>query len=195
MEGEIRPWRYPPRMDFQYGDWLRTAFASGEPGPWQVTENHDLAPLVTMTLLADTPLLGRPPADVLDPVPHRDLLDATVGHLDDIVAGLDDDDDTRNVILTLARVWSTASTGIIRSKDAAADWVLARLPGELRPPLARARAIYLGDEEERWDDLEPQVGPFVEGCRGGDSALGRRRPPTGGSGVGAPAGACPERSP
>lgn len=161
VEPEIRPWRYPPLMDFQYGDWLRGAFASGDPGPWLATENHDLAPLVTMALLGDTPLLGRPPAAVLDPVPHQDLLDATVGHLDDIVAGLDGDD-TRNVILTLARIWSTASTGVIRSKDAAADWALTRLPEELRSPLARARAIYLGDEEERWDDLEPQVRSYVE---------------------------------
>lgn len=158
---EITPWRYPPRMDFQYGDWLHDSFVSGDPEPWQVTENHDLASLVTMTLLADTPLLGRPPAEVLDPVPHHDLHDATVGHVDEIVAGLDDDD-TRNVVLTLARIWSTASTGDIRSKDAAADWALARLPEELRPPLARARAVYLGDEEDRWDDLELEVRSYVE---------------------------------
>ncbi|MCJ7710926.1 MAG: DUF4111 domain-containing protein, partial [Chloroflexi bacterium] len=77
-----------------------------------------------------------------------------------IVAGLDDD--TRNVILTLARIWSTVATGAIRPKDAAADWALARLPEKLRPPLERARAIYLGDEEERWGDIEPQVQSHVE---------------------------------
>lgn len=162
-EPEIRPWRYPPRMDFQYGDWLREAFASGDPAPWQEAENPDMASLLTMVLLADWPLLGPAPADVLDPVPHWDLLEATASGLalDEIVAGLDVDE-TRNVILTLARVWSTTATGAIRSKDAAADWALARLPEEHRPVLARARAIYLGDEEERWDDLRPRLQPHVE---------------------------------
>jgi streptomycin 3"-adenylyltransferase len=159
-EQEIRPWRYPPRMDFQYGDWLRGAFASCDPGPWQARECSDLASLVTMTLLADTTLVGPPPADLLDPVPHADLLEATAGDLDGIVAGLEDDD-TRNVILTLARIWRTTATGEIVSKDAAADWALERLPEEHRTVLARARAVYLGDEEERWDDLEPQLRPHI----------------------------------
>ena len=66
------------------------------------------------------------------------------------------DDDTRNVVLTLARIWTTLGTGEFRSKDAAADWALERLPEEHRAVLARARAIYLGDEPERWDDLRPQ---------------------------------------
>ena len=70
--------------------------------------------------------------------------------------------DTRNVILTLARIWSTVATGVIRSKDAAADWALARLPEEHRAVLARARAIYLGDEEEHWDDIEPLVRPHTD---------------------------------
>jgi Domain of unknown function (DUF4111) len=70
--------------------------------------------------------------------------------------------DTRNVILTLARIWSTVATDVIRSKDEAATWALARLPEEHRAVLARARAIYLGDEQERWEDLEPRVRPHVD---------------------------------
>jgi streptomycin 3"-adenylyltransferase len=69
--------------------------------------------------------------------------------------------DTRNVLLTLGRIWCTLATDEIRAKDAAADWALARLPEEHRAPLARARAIYLGDEEERWDDLAPRVRPHA----------------------------------
>ncbi|MFE2842901.1 aminoglycoside adenylyltransferase domain-containing protein [Streptomyces scopuliridis] len=37
-----------------------------------------------------------------------------------------------------------------------------RLPAGHRPPLARARAGYLGDEEEGWDDLLPYVGAHAE---------------------------------
>jgi streptomycin 3"-adenylyltransferase len=83
--------------------------------------------------------------------------------LDGIPALLGDlDADTRNVLLTLARIWTTLATGEIRAKDASADWVLERLPRGERPVLERARAIYLGEAEERWDDLQPLVRPHAE---------------------------------
>jgi streptomycin 3"-adenylyltransferase len=76
---------------------------------------------------------------------------------------LDDlDDDTRNVVLTLARAWSTLETGEIRSKDAAAGWALERLPSEHRPVLEHARAIYLGEADERWDRLAADVRPHAD---------------------------------
>lgn len=155
VESEIRPWRYPPSFDFQYGDWLRPEFESGNIEPWPTTTNPDLASLLTMVLLANKPLLGPPPADVLDPVPPGDYMSAIVGGIDGLVRDLDSD--TRNVILTLARIWSTVATGVIRSKDAAAGWALARLPEEHRAVLVRARAIYLCEEEEHWEDLQPRV--------------------------------------
>jgi predicted nucleotidyltransferase len=160
VESEIKPWRYPPRFDFQYGDWLRAEFERGELTPWTTTRSPDLAVLTTMALAADTPLLGPPPADVFDPVPHEDLLRAVVDGIEPLLGDLDSD--TRNVILTLARMWSTVATGAVRSKDAAARWALDRLPPEHRAVLARARAIHLGEEGERWDDLEPQVEPHVD---------------------------------
>ncbi|MFH9988680.1 DUF4111 domain-containing protein [Streptomyces luteogriseus] len=61
--------------------------------------------------------------------------------------------DTRNVLLTLARAWTTLDAGGIRSKDAAAERVAARLPAAHRPVLDHARAVHLGDEDERWDEL------------------------------------------
>lgn len=155
VEGEIRPWRYPPSFDFQYGDWLRREFERGDVEPWATRTNPDLASLITMVLLGDTPLLGPPPADVFDPVPHDDLVSAIVGGVDALLGDLDGD--TRNVLLTLARVWSTVATGVIRSKDAAAEWALERLPEEHRAVLAHARAAYVGDEEECWDELRPRV--------------------------------------
>jgi streptomycin 3"-adenylyltransferase len=149
---DVRPWRYPPRLDFQYGDWFRPAFERGEHAPWQAP-NPDLAILIANVLGSARPLVGPPPDRTLDPVPRRDLAramrDATPDLLDDL------ESDTTNVILTLARIWTTVATGEIRSKDAAAAWALDRLRAAERPVLARARAIYLGDEEDRWDDLMP----------------------------------------
>lgn len=160
VESELKPWRYPPSFDFQYGDWLRSEFESGDVEPWPTTTNPDLASLITMVLVAKTPVLGPPPAEIFDPVPHDDLVRAIVGDIDSLLGDLAED--TRNVILTLARIWSTVATGAIRSKSDAADWALTRLPEEHRAVLARSRAIYVGDEEERWDDLRPQVRPHAD---------------------------------
>jgi predicted nucleotidyltransferase len=147
VESEIRPWRYPPRMDFQYGEWLRGEFERGNVEPWPTTTDPDLAPLITMTLLANHPLLGPPPAEVFDPVPHADFITAIVSGMDGLLRDLDSD--TCNVMLTLARIWSSVATGRVR----------ARLPEDQRPALAHARAIYLGDEADDWDALMPQVAP------------------------------------
>jgi predicted nucleotidyltransferase len=160
VESEIKPWRFPPSFDFQYGDWLRGEFESGDVEPWPRTTNPDLAALVTMVLLGNTPLFGPEPDEIFEPVPHDDLLSAMVGDIDALLGDLDRD--TRNVILTLARIWSTVATGVIRSKDAAADWALTRLPEEHRAVLARARAIYLGADEEGWEDVRPHVRPYAD---------------------------------
>lgn len=158
VQSEVRPWRYPPRSEFLYGDWLREQFERGDipaPGPCP-----DLAPIITIALLGDCPLFGPPPAEVLDPVPHADLIRAVVGQIPDLRADLEPD--TSNVLLTLARIWMTVSTGAIASKDEAADWAIAHLPAVHRPVLANARAIYLGNAPDRWDGLFPQVHPQVD---------------------------------
>jgi streptomycin 3"-adenylyltransferase len=160
VQTEVKPWRYPPRLDFQYGDWLRGEFESGNLEPWPTTTNPDVASLITMALLADRPLLGPPPAEVFDPVPRDDLVRANVCDIDSLLADLDSD--TTNVVLTLARIWTTAATGEIRPKDAAADWALELLDEEQRAVLARARAVYLGEAEDRWDDLRPNLRAYAE---------------------------------
>ncbi|SDI38051.1 streptomycin 3-adenylyltransferase [Rhodococcus triatomae] len=155
---EIRPWRYPPRRDFQYGEWLRDEFERGHtPDP---ALDPDLAVLTTMVLHADTALSGLPPGELLAPVPRSDLGRASAATLPALLAELHTD--TRNVVLTLARIWTTLATGEIRSKDAAATWALDRLPEQHRPVPRRARAIYLGEEEERWADLAEALAPYAE---------------------------------
>ncbi|XRQ04772.1 aminoglycoside adenylyltransferase family protein [Actinomadura welshii] len=158
VQAAVRPWRYPPECEFQYGEWLRGEYERGYvPSP---SPDADLALLITMVLLADRPLTGPPPAEVLDPVPHGDLVRAMTAGVPELLGELETD--TRNVVLTLARVWSTLATGRIRSKSAAAEWALQRLPEEHRPVLARARAVHLGDEEERWGDLRHRLRPYAD---------------------------------
>jgi predicted nucleotidyltransferase len=147
VAGDVRPWRYPPRMELQYGDWWRPELESGDE-PWPEV-NPDLATLLTMVLQSGRPLHGPPPQELLDPVPIEDVIRAARDGLDKILADLEHD--TRNMLLTLARIWVTAETGEIRSKDEAAAWALARVPSEA---LERARRLYLEGEYGTWDDLD-----------------------------------------
>lgn len=148
---EVRPWRYPPRWELQYGEWLRPEFLAGELEPWP-SVNPDLAMLIAMVLASSRPLVGPPASELLDPVPHEDLVRAMVDELPQLLGDLETD--TRNVLLTLARMWTTVATGEIRSKDAAADWAMAQLPPTSRPVLAQARELYLGGGNGSWDDMD-----------------------------------------
>lgn len=161
VQSEVCPWRYPPIADFLYGDWLRSEIeASGLPQPAPML---DLAIMISLALAGDHPLDGPSPAELLDPVPPADVLRASVAGIPDLLRDLPGD--TRNVVLTLARIWTTLATGEIKSKDAAADWALAQLPPEHQSVLAHAKQLYLTRRytEESWsDDLRAQVGPDVD---------------------------------
>lgn len=158
VQSDVRPWRYPPRVEFQYGEWLRREFAAGVLPMASVST--DLVTLLAMVLSEGRSLFGPPPGHVLDPVPLDDLLRAVAAGVPNLLADLETD--TTNVLLTLARVWVTVATGTIKTKDGAADWSMARLPGDDRRELARARAIYLGAEQDRWDDLMPRARVLAE---------------------------------
>jgi predicted nucleotidyltransferase len=158
VESDVRPWRYPPRQEFLYGEWLRDTYElSGAPQPEPAP---DLSILITMVLQGNAVLVGPPPAQLLDLVPQDDLLRGAVAGIPHLLGDLESD--TRNVVLTLARIWTTLETGQIHSKDAAAAWALNRLPPEHQPVLDRARAMYVdGVDEEQWHDL-PAVRAHAE---------------------------------
>ncbi len=161
VQAGVRPWRYPPTCDFLYGEWLRAEFEAGAMP--RAAPMPDLAVLLTVALNGDHALFGPPAAEVLDPVPRADVVRASLAGVPDLLNDLEGD--TRNVVLTLARVWTTLATGEIRSKDAAADWALTQLPAEHRPVLRHAKELYLHRHysEEHWDDeLKARVRPHVE---------------------------------
>jgi streptomycin 3"-adenylyltransferase len=161
VQSEVRPWRYPPTCDFLYGDWLREEIEAH--GPPQPEPMPNLAIMIPVTLAGNHPLSGPPPAELLDPVPPADLIRGSMAGIPDLLNDLPDD--TRNVVLTFARIWTTLATGEIKSKHAAADWALAQLPPEHRPVLDHAKQLYLTRRytEETWsDELKAQVGPHVD---------------------------------
>ena len=141
---EVRPWSYPPRFELQYGEWLREeALAGALDAP---EARSDVAILLTMVRAAGRPLLGPPPESLVDAVPLHDLVRAVLDELPPVLHDLEAD--TRNVLLTLARMWCTVAVGTIRSKADAAAWALALLPEARRPILERARAAYLGEADD-----------------------------------------------
>jgi len=153
----INPWHYPPIFDFQYGEWLREQFEHGNIEPWATKEMPDLALLVTQVLLASTTLAGTNPDQLLCKVPYKDVMTATQEVLPTLISEIDSD--TRNVLLTLARIWNTVETDAIRSKPAAADWVINHLPEQYRSVIQRAKAICTGEEQEHWDDIKELIKP------------------------------------
>ncbi len=173
---DVVPWRYPPRSEFVYGEWLREAFEQGQvPGP---DTDPDLVIVLAKVRQASIPLRGRDARRVLEPVPKRDLLRALEQSLPSLVDGLPGDE--RNGLLTLARMWVTAATGDIVPKDAAADWALERLPAPLVPTLDLARKGYRGEIRDNWSarrdetaHLSTHLRQRIEACL---RATSRRNP-------------------
>lgn len=161
VQSQVRPWRYPPVADFLFGDWLRADIEAN--GPPQPGSMPNLAIELPQLLAHGITISGPDSEELLDPVPAVDTvrgsLDGIPSLLSDLVA------DTRNVLLTLARIWATVATGQVMSKDSAAGWALRRLPAEHRPVLEHARALYLTTSytaEAPWGELATQVQPHVE---------------------------------
>lgn len=151
----LSPWHYPPRFDFQYGEWLRDSFEQGVIEPWTSKEMPDLALIITQILLKNKVLFGPKAEETLPIIPYKDFMDAMLEGLSDLCQGLETD--TRNALLTLARIWSTLSTDQIRSKSAAANWAIKRLPEKFKPVIMRAKLICIGVEIEHWDDLKTLI--------------------------------------
>jgi predicted nucleotidyltransferase len=156
----MNPWRYPPLFDFQYGEWLRHSFEKGILEPWQTYKMPDLALIVTQVLLKSQTLWGLEPEQLLARVPYQDFMKAMLHDVDRLATELDCD--TRNVLLTYARIWSTLETNEIRSKPAAADWALHRLPKIYQPVMNRAKSICIGVENEHWGDIEQLIKPCAD---------------------------------
>lgn len=156
----INPWQYPPHFDFQYGEYLRDSFEKGIIEPWENYEMPDLAVLVSQVLLRSETLCGLKPNQLLVEVPYHDFMKALLHDVNRLTTDLEHD--TRNVLLTFARIWSTLETDTIRPKPAAADWVMNHLPKKYQPVIKRAKSICIGKENEHWDDIRVLIKPCAD---------------------------------
>lgn len=90
-----------------------------------------------------------------------------------LLSGIEGDE--RNVVLTLARMWFTALTGEIVSKDVAAEWAENHLPDEQSALLCEARLAYLRGTTESWESKQVELNVLVESMRQEiDTSLGKK---------------------
>ncbi|VVE14166.1 Streptomycin 3''-adenylyltransferase [Pandoraea horticolens] len=160
---ELVPWEYPAMREMQFGEWLRTSIEEGYIEPPMV--DHDLAILITKVRQQSETLYGPRAVDVFDPVPSADLQRSLLDTIALWNIGPDWEGDERNVILALARIWFTASTGAIASKDAAALWAMSRSPVEHRRVLARTLSSYLYGDQGKLTGNPTQMASFVRFCK------------------------------
>ncbi len=159
VRDDVMPWRYPARRELQFGEWLRQDILAGifEPPAFDA----DLAILLTKARQHGIALMGPRAEDFFDPVPKIDLYRALAGTLELWNRPSDWAGDERNVVLTMARIWYSAASGSIASKDAAADWAMRRLPTEHASVLQEARQAYLGHGEDKLASRADQLTAFV----------------------------------
>ncbi len=144
---DIVPWKYPPRREMQFGEWLRDDILEGVVEPALV--DIDLCILIKKLRTASIPVVGLNAVALFEPVPDQDFLRTLQTTLD--IWNTEDDwvGDERNVILTIVRIWFSASTGKITSKEEASNWLIDRVPIAYRSLVAKARQQYItGDKEE-----------------------------------------------
>ncbi len=161
--GDIAPWRHPVQTDFVYGEWLRDDVESGVvPLP---TIDPDLTLVLATALQSHRALIGPALTGFLPGIPRADIRRAIADSLPTLLANVRGDE--RNVMLTLARMWVTLATSQIVPKDAAADWLLPRLPPERRALLATARDAYRGQvAAQAWHEQRAEVREWVADVSG-----------------------------
>ncbi|TYW85201.1 AadA family aminoglycoside 3''-O-nucleotidyltransferase [Klebsiella pneumoniae] len=156
---DVVPWRYPARRELQFGEWQRKDILAGIFE--SATNDVDLAILLTKARQHNIALVGSAAEDFFNPVPESDLFKALAGTLKLWNSQPDWEGDERNVVLTLSRIWYSAATGKIASKDVASNWAMERLPAQHQLVLFEARQAYLGDGGDCLASRADQLTAFV----------------------------------
>lgn len=156
-QNDIVPRQFPPKCEFMYGEWLREQMEAGDIP--QSCYDPDVAILLWQARSHSLSLKGPEAIKVIEPILMKDIQKAIRCSLPELIAGVKGDE--RNVLLTLARMWFTISTGEICSKDMAAEWVTPRLPQNLAALLEIARKAYLGECDDCWSNLEAEITSLV----------------------------------
>ncbi len=132
--------------------------------PMPPTVPSDIAPQVPPALARLERLLdgGQP----TDKVPPPDLAQALHQIAQQWNEPEDWSGDERNIVLALARIWYSLSTGAIAPKHVAAQWALERLPVPYREVLRRARDAYVGQRADGLAQRPQALAAYVHFVKG-----------------------------
>lgn len=137
---------YPARSEFIYGEWLRHQYEAGESS--EPVSDPELTLVLAQSSQEAKPLFGPNASELLPTVPSSDVRRAMKDVLPTLTRSLQGDE--RNVLLTLARMWRTGTTGEFVSKDTAAEWAASQLPQVQANILTDAREAYSSGGETDW---------------------------------------------
>ncbi|MCR6502498.1 aminoglycoside adenylyltransferase family protein [Shinella sp. CPCC 101442] len=138
---------FPARAEFIFGEWLRDALEAGEtPMPVQ---NVEFTLVLAQAQQEAIALFGPDRDAVLPMIPVSDIRNAMRELLPELMGAVRED--TRNVLLTLARIWYTARNGTFVSKDEAASWAIPQLSDRSALILDYAKRAYLGEVGDNWN--------------------------------------------
>ncbi|MCM2505549.1 DUF4111 domain-containing protein [Aureimonas altamirensis] len=152
---------YPARAEFVYGEWLRTALESGAIPEAEASPEFTL--LLAQAREEAVPLVGPDISDLVSGIPSAVIRSAIGDLLPELIRAVDGDE--RNVLLTLARMWSTATTGQFVSKDSAAEWAAAKLSDRAAEILTLARDAYLGRAGDELHCRRTEVSQAIDEMR------------------------------
>lgn len=151
--GDLRKPSYPARCEFIYGEWLRAGFEHGE----KLMPLAD--PVVTLMIAQARPeaiaLHGAPLDHLMPRVPALHVPCALLESLHPLLDTLIGDE--RNVLLTLARMWRTATTGEFVAKDVAAFWAADQLPASVARTIRNCGLAYQGRYADDWRMYQKEV--------------------------------------
>ncbi|WP_018183437.1 aminoglycoside nucleotidyltransferase ANT9 [Kaistia granuli] len=145
---------FPARAEFMYGEWLRQAFEAGGLAVPAADPEHTL--ILAQARGQAIPLIGPDATELIPEIPPEQVRRAMREALPALVEGLHGDE--RNVLLTLARMWRTATTGDFVAKDVAATWATTRMPSPEAGTLDYAREAYLGSRADDWATRQAEAG-------------------------------------
>lgn len=159
----ITPWRHPARRELQFGEWLREDI---EAGRFEGSiADPDLTILLGKVLLHGISLVGPEPSEILEAIPPSDVMQALLDTAAQWNVPEDWAGEETNIVLALARMWFTASTGAIAPKDEAAHWLVERLPEQHRMVVRSAAAAYRGEVDDRLAHHPEEVSAFIHYAR------------------------------
>ena len=149
----LTSWSFPPKYEYIYGEWLRKQIEDGVIP--QAAYEPDLAICLWQARSCSISLKGPEAIKIIKYIPKKDIKKAIKYSLPSLLVDIKGDE--RNVLLTLSRMWYTAFTGKVCSKDSAAKWAIPKLPKNLAILLETACKAYLGEYEDYWDNLDKET--------------------------------------